>query len=286
VSVSRVGSRPAGASSLRVLTYNIYNTSGGWEQRDPVLATGLRELDADIMGFQETVLDGDWDQVRAIVPDRYHIVHSKHRQPDGFGVSIVSRWPIERVEELDLDVSDRAWNYACTTLIAEIHVPDPIGPMLFVNHFPDYQPDHERERELQTVLAARRLEELAAERDFHVVLVGDLDAEPDAASLRFLAGKQSLDRISVCYRRAWERAHPGERAPTFTQRNGLAAENNWDWPFEEIDHIFVRCGAKNQPTLDITACELAFDEPIDGVWGSDHIAVVADLMRPQARTTP
>jgi endonuclease/exonuclease/phosphatase family metal-dependent hydrolase len=263
-----------------VLTCNIYNTEGNWKLREPVLREGLRELDADIMGFQETVLRGEWDQVKAIVPGDFHIVHSKHRQPDGFGVSIASRWPIERVEELDLAATVRAWTYACTTLIAEVVVPGPVGRLLFVNHFPDYQPDHEHERELQTVLAARRIEKLVAEREAHVVLVGDLDAEPDAASLRFLTGRQSLDGLSVCYRRAWERAHPGEPAPTFTQRNALMAENNWDWPFTEIDHIFVRCGERDQPSLDITACELAFDESINGVWASDHIAVVADLVVP------
>jgi endonuclease/exonuclease/phosphatase family metal-dependent hydrolase len=263
-----------------VLTCNIYNTEGNWKLREPVLREGLRELDADIMGFQETVLREDWDQVRAIAPGDFHIVHSKQRQPDGFGVSIASRWPIERVEELDLAVTDRVWTYACTTLIAEIIVPVPVGRLLFVNHFPDYQPDHEHERELQTVLAARRIEEIVTQRECHVVLVGDLDAEPDAASPRFLAGRQSLDGLSVCYRRAWERVHPDDLCLTYTPRNALVAEAKWDWPFQQIDHIFVRCGERGQPTLDITACELAFDEPINGVWASDHIAVVADLVVP------
>ena len=32
-----------------------------------------------------------------------------------------------------------------------------------------------------------------------------------------------------------------------------------------------------RPTFDITACERTFDEPRDGVWGSDHFGVGADL---------
>jgi hypothetical protein len=39
----------------------------------------------------------------------------------------------------------------------------------------------------------------------------------------------------------------------------------------------VRCVPHGGPTLDIRAWELAFDEPVDGVWASDHFGVVADL---------
>jgi hypothetical protein len=80
--------------------------------------------------------------------------------------------------------------------------------------------------------------------------------------------------MCVCYRSAWESVHRGERAPTFTARNALAPA---DWPFEEIDHLLIRCGERGTPTLTVVACELAFDEPVDGVWASDHIGVVADL---------
>ena len=66
---------------------------------------------------------------------------------------------------------------------------EPIGPLLFVNHLPNWQLTFEHERELQTVIAARAIEEICEERDgLHVVLAGDLDATPDSASVRFLRG--------------------------------------------------------------------------------------------------
>jgi len=40
----------------------------------------------------------------------------------------------------------------------------------------------------------------------------------------------------------------------------------------------VRSGEHGAP-LDVVRCELAFDRPVDGVWASDHFAVVADLAR-------
>ncbi len=39
----------------------------------------------------------------------------------------------------------------------------------------------------------------------------------------------------------------------------------------------MRC-ADTGPTLDIRACVRILDEPIDGVWASDHFGVVADLV--------
>jgi hypothetical protein len=38
----------------------------------------------------------------------------------------------------------------------------------------------------------------------------------------------------------------------------------------------VRC-SDHGPTLDVKACQRIFDEPADGVWGSDHFGVLADL---------
>jgi endonuclease/exonuclease/phosphatase family metal-dependent hydrolase len=139
----------------------------------------------------------------------------------------------------------------------------------------------EYERELQAVQTARLVEETIAGRDLHVVLAGDLDADPDAASVRFWTGRQALSGMSVCYRDAWESAHPGEPGHTFTPRNPLMADR--DWPFRRIDYLFVRCGEHGGPTLDITACALAFDEPRDGVWASDHFGIVADLSAPTRR---
>jgi hypothetical protein len=70
------------------------------------------------------------------------------------------------------------------TLLAEVAAPDSLGPLLFANHNPNYGLDFEHERELQAVTAARAIEELVGRRRLHVVVAGDFDATPDAASGR------------------------------------------------------------------------------------------------------
>jgi endonuclease/exonuclease/phosphatase family metal-dependent hydrolase len=277
VQYSSIPGRTSGPT-LRIYTHNIFGRQADWERRREVLETGIAALDPDILLLQETIVDNEYDQVADILGDGYHVVHSTVRETNGSGVSIASRWPISDVRELDLRiVSPRTDEFACTTLIVGVDAPPPLGPMRIANHFPDYQPEHEYERERQTVLAARALESMHSSEPTHIVLAGDLDAELDAASLRFLSGRQSLDGMSVCYRNAWDQAHPGAPGHTFTSRNPLIDPG---WPFQQIDHIFIRCGDEGRPTLRIAACELAFAEPLDGVWASDHFGLVADLAIP------
>ena len=262
-------------TSLRLYTHNILGQGAAWKRRRPVLAEGIKQLAPDLALFQETVVTESYDQVSEILAEGYQLVHSATRERSGQGISIASRWPIFNMHELDLkQASNRTHDFACTTLVAEVAFPAPIGRVLVVNHFPDYHTDHELERERQAVIAARAIAELIAQRPAHVLLAGDLDAEPDAGSLRFLTGKQALDGMSVCYRNAWDSVHPNEPGQTFSPINPLTPRS---WPFQRIDHILIRCGSDDMPTLDITGCELAFDKPVGGTWASDHFGLVADF---------
>ena len=70
-------------------------------------------------------------------------------------------------------------------------------------------------------------------------------------------------------------AAPGH---TFSPGNPLRSED-WKYLGRRIDYIFVRSG-HTAATLDVAACALAFDRPINGVWASDHLGVVAELVVP------
>lgn len=265
-------------SSVRIATLNLWGQRGAWTERRAILIDGFRALQSDLVAFQEAIHNNEYDQVSDLLGSGYYIAHQRERESDGQGISLASRWPLGDVQEVDLNVTPRTADFACTTLVAEIHAPEPVGPLLFVNHLPNWQLNFEHERELQSVVAARFIEGLVARKDMHVVLAGDFDADPGAASIRFWSGRQSLGDMSVCYRDAWESTHPTEPGHTFTPRNPLMAD--WDWPFRRIDYIFVRCGDHGGPTLAISACTRIFDEAINGVWASDHFGLVADLAVP------
>jgi endonuclease/exonuclease/phosphatase family metal-dependent hydrolase len=274
--------------SIRVATLNLWGRGGAWAERRAVLVDGFRELCPDLVALQEEVRTGDDDQTADLLGPGYHVVHSTRREADGRGCSIASRWPPAAVREVDLDLTPRTADFACTALVVEVAAPEPVGPLLFVNHLPSFELDYEHERELQAVAVARLLEELAGRRRRHVVVAGDFDATPDAASVRFWCGRQSLGGTSVSYQDAWERRHPGDPGHTFTPDNPLVPSRgnplvvDGETPREpgrRIDYLLVRCG-HHGPTLDVVACERIFDQPVDGVWASDHFGVMADLEVP------
>ena len=264
---------------MRVATLNLWSVGGDWNGRCEVLRYGFRELAADVIGFQEAYKTEDRDTVAEILDSDLHIVHqTTGLLGDGNCAAVASRWPIRELHELDQQLTPRCADFPVTTLIAEIEAPEPIGRLLFVNHLPSWKPQLEYEREQQTVAAVCWIEERIAEQPAHVVLAGDLDAVPDAASIRFLRGLQSLGGTSVVYHDAWERTHAREDGHTFTLRNPLMMEES-DVVHERsrrIDYIFVRAD-EHGPTLAISNCELIFDQPVGGIWASDHFGLVAEL---------
>lgn len=264
---------------LRVVALNLWGVRGDWPARREVLARGLRDLRPDLVAFVEAIVTAEYDQVEDLLGSEFHVAHQEGREPDGQGASIASRWPLRDVTEVDLNVTPRTADFACTTLAAIVDAPEPFGELLFADHVPNWQMDFERERELQALAAARHLEKMVGtRRPRHVILAGDLTADPKSAGVRFLTGHQSLDGTSVCYRDAWESVHPGDPGETFTPRNPLVAD--WDFPFRRLDYVLVRCGEHGGPTLEIRGCERIFDEPVNGVWASDHFGVCADLAVP------
>lgn len=267
---------------MRLYTHNIYARRADWPRRREVLLDGIARLDPDVILFQEEVLTPDYDQTADLVGPDWNVVHSAGRSDqEASGISIASRWPLTFVDEIDLmaggpPIDEFAW----AALLATVHSPD--GPILIVNHFPDAAADRERERERQAVLVARRIAEICAPDDMPAVLAGDLDAEPDAASLRFLRGRQSLEGESTAFVRAWEVTHPGEPCWTLDPANELFASTMSRWPYRQIDHILVRCGVDGLSSLRVETCERVEGGSRDGVWASDHAGLVADLAVPGA----
>lgn len=273
--------------NIRVLTLNLAGRHEAWNERRKVLIEGLSVLNPDLIAFQESIYNEQYDQVADLLGPDFHVVHQKNRDPEGMGISIASRWTLEAIHDIDLHVTERTKNFPCGILIAEINAPAPIGQLLFANHFPNWQLNFEYERELQTVTAAKFIEQLVEGNKRQVILVGDLDADPQAASIRFLTGRQSLQDMSVCYRDAWESCHQYEPGHTYTPKNPLVkyeiikgGQPFRDWPFRRIDYIFVRFGEHGSEALDTVFCERAFDEPVNGIQASDHYGLVADFAVP------
>jgi endonuclease/exonuclease/phosphatase family metal-dependent hydrolase len=155
-----------------------------------------------------------------------------------------------------------------------------LGRVLLASPKPTFRFGHELEREVMSVAAARAIEEIARESGAeHVVCAGDFDAVPESSSMRFWRGLQSLQDTSVAYLDVIECIHgPGSAdLPTFDPRRNPLVHSSWRaGPPRRIDHILVRSGAKG-PTLQVSDARVVLDQPVAGVWPSDHYGVLAVL---------
>lgn len=272
---------------LRVFTANIYNYAADYSRREAVLRRAILDLDADVLAFQEAGRKptGPHQVEELLDGTGYHI----HHQFDGRsgpgtldGVCIASRWPATRTESLDLLQNARTGNYPWAALMVTVHGPAPIGDFLFVNAKPCWQLHLESERERQIVDIVAVIERRASRKNFPTVIAGDFDAAPDRASIRFLTGRQSLAGTSTQYLDTWEMAGDGSPGFTWTTRNPLVAEIAPRWTGQDshhrrIDYVFVGSAFLTERPVKVVSCRVVLDQPVDGVWPSDHFGVLAEI---------
>jgi endonuclease/exonuclease/phosphatase family metal-dependent hydrolase len=104
--------------------------------------------------------------------------------------------------------------------------------------------------------------------------MGDLNAEPDSDEIRLLGGLLTEPVVpGQVLVDAWRYADPGDPGFTWDRRNGYQAETTL--PDSRIDFILVGMGKGTRGR--VLGARLAGTAPVDGVWPSDHFAVIAEL---------
>ncbi len=206
---------------LSVATFNVldFEHADGAARRR-VIASGLRSLGPDLIALQEVDVADPAATVRELVGEGYHAVPHPTSDP-GVAAILACRWPLVDVEAIDLRLTPRMEGFGwARAVIARFVAPAPIGSVLVAHHKPVWEFGMERERELQAVRTAAAVEDrMAAGEAAHAIVLGDFDAEPHSASIRFWTGRQSLDGMSVSYRDVWDARHPGIAGHTFTPEN-------------------------------------------------------------------
>jgi len=270
---------------LRVLTINVQNDEGD-PRRLHVLNQGIRRLAPDLVALQEVLPPGERSHLADLL-DGTGLVGTHQADALAYappwmdrygGGAVATRWPHRVVEVLDLrgaDALDVPW---CSLAVA-VALPDE-GEVLFVSASSSWRLESEAARERQ----ALALTDLDARhrRDLPTIIAGDFNAEPDAASMRFLTGRQSLAGRSVLYHDAWAVAGEGP---------------GWTWSVDNpnaravvdqivrqpnhkrrIDYVLVGSWhAHPKAHCRVESVRLAFDEPVDDVWPSDHFGVLAEV---------
>ncbi|MZE48719.1 endonuclease [Streptomyces sp. SID5477] len=263
---------------MRVVTWNLWWRFGPWADRREAILAVLRELAPDVVGLQEVwAVDGGenlaaslardlglhWDWSPSPAPGRW-----QRRIGDdtvGVGTAVLSRWPVVERAVLRLPAPAELDDGRLASY-ARLDAPGHRIPFFTVHLTSGGGPAGAVRREQAAALAGF----VTAHRHGTAhppVVTGDFNARPEAPEVRLLRAGGLRD--------AWEHAAPGEPSGTWDAANPYVAHADGE-PSVRIDYVHV--GPPGPGGLGrVLAVRRAGAGPVDGVWPSDHAAVVADL---------
>jgi endonuclease/exonuclease/phosphatase family metal-dependent hydrolase len=260
---------------MRVLTWNLWWQYGPWQQRQPAIVEELLAVDADLVLLQEVWAAGGADQVDELA-SAAGLASVRTVAPGGkphkFGNAVLSRWPIERLEQVELPgvAGEPSYRNALACRVAA-----PVGPVLAVVTHLAWQYD-------QSQLRCRQLAEVVALIARHrsdnpahppVILGGDLNAVPDSDEVRRLTGLSQPYAPGLVFTDCWAAAGDG---PGFTWSRDNPHAADALWPRRRIDYVFVSW-PRAKPLGNPVAAEVIGRQARRGVVPSDHYGVLVEL---------
>jgi endonuclease/exonuclease/phosphatase family metal-dependent hydrolase len=266
-------------TDFRVLTLNIWNRLGPWDERLVAIRETLAAENPDVVGLQEVITTphGDaLDQGKAIAagpPGRgYEVAFgASHGEGFSFGNGILSRWPIKRSQVFPLPGGEDS--EPRSLLFAELEAPFGLLPV-FVTHLA-WRFHEGAVRQAQVLAVADKVAELAPATGLPAILLGDFNAEPECDEIRYLKGFTKLGRDRCVYfADAFAIAGDGSKGVTFSKGNPFAEPLRE--PDRRIDYIFVQRRHEDHRGEPLSA-RVCFDKPVNGVYPTDHFGVIATL---------
>ncbi|MFJ5264411.1 endonuclease/exonuclease/phosphatase family protein [Streptomyces sp. NPDC088387] len=268
---------------MRVVTWNLWWRFGPWEARQKAILGALRELRPDVVGLQE-VWEGGGENLAGWLAGELglHVAYAPSPAPErwrsrigdpdvGIGNAVLSRWPIVERATLALpapaDLADGR-----SALYTRLAAPGHEVPF-FTTHLTSVPYGSATRvaqvRALAEFVAARR-----GDTPFPAVVTGDFNAFPDSDEIRLFGGLRTAPAVpGQVFLDAWQYADPAAPYATWDPVNPYLPLGE---PPVRIDYIHV--GPPGPGGLGrVRAVRRAGDAPVDGVWPSDHAAVVAEL---------
>ena len=264
---------------MRIVSWNLWWRYGPWKPRQEAIAATLAEVRPDVCGLQE-VWEVPGENLAAELAGRLGMHwcwaaatsgRDEHGEELSIGNAILSRWPITSHTQAGLPAGHLE-DERRVAVYARIDAPGGALPV-FTTHL-TYGPGLSQVRTAQARALAQFVAGHAADCAYPPVVTGDLNAEPGSDELRLLGGLLTSPAVpGLVLIDAWRYAEPGDPGFTWDHRNGYQADSVI--PDSRIDYILV--GLPRHRRGKVRSVQLAGTAPVDGIWPSDHFAVVADL---------
>jgi endonuclease/exonuclease/phosphatase family metal-dependent hydrolase len=260
--------------SVRIVTINLWNTSGDPDRRLEVLLPQLVALQPQIVALQEVRdVNGGRNQAelvaKAVRGDFRFAVADPESAGGPIGNAVVSRMPILSHEVLTLPcakLTDKRNALRCD-------IQTPTGRLPFLSTHLSWELDAAVVREQQVVLLDEWMHKNPG--DLPAVMCGDFNCTPDSLAHQFLSGRASLLGRSTYWRDAYARRHPHSDGFTWSARNPYVARNvERD---RRLDFIFVGPMQDHGPGA-ILHARVVLDLPgANDVYPSDHFGVFTEV---------
>ncbi|MFB7494525.1 endonuclease/exonuclease/phosphatase family protein [Streptomyces sp. NPDC056161] len=271
---------------MRVLTWNLWWRFGPWEQRRKAILAVLRELRPDVVGVQEVWAGGGENLARWLADDLdMHWAWAPSRAPQiwqrrlgdqtfDIGNAVLSRWPIAERAVAQLPHGP-GMDDGRLALYTRLAAPGHDVPF-FTTHLTS-STDASAVRCAQVRDLARFVAAHRTGTAFPPVVTGDFNAWPDSDEIRLFGGyKTSPAAPGQIFYDGWEYADPAQASATWNPANPFVAPGD---PEVRVDYIHV--GPPGPGGLGhVKTIRRTGDRAVDGVWPSDHAAVLAELELP------
>jgi endonuclease/exonuclease/phosphatase family metal-dependent hydrolase len=252
---------------MKVMTFNIWNYTRPWKARRELIAGLIEQHRPHAVALQETRHDfryergkGQGEQLAEMTG--YHAtvaigqVYLPILRVDE-AVTILTQERPERTVERALTrlPRDRADENQRVCVGVQLHLN---GHEIYVfdTHFSLSAP-----AQLSNAVEITRFIK-GVSGSLPAVVMGDLNAEPDADSIRFLHGAHSHEGETGDFFDCWTAAHPEDRGFTYASFG----------PVRRIDYAFAR----NLAPTGVSA-EMVGGESKNGIYPSDHLGMVVNL---------
>ncbi len=257
---------------VRVLTWNIWWRFGPWERRQPAIVATLAQVDADLIALQEVWSDESTNLAAELAAKLgYHHVFASAGDYEGFGFgnALLSRWPVAQYESIMLHGQETGEG----PMALFVEVDGPRGRLPIFSIYLNWLHDHSHIRQRQVADLARFVDRVCP-KTFPPIVCGDFNAKPASEEIRMLTGLTTCPVEGLFFHDAWGVA--GGEGPGYTWDNVNPYISARFDPNGRIDYILVG-EPKARGAGHVVDCRVTGNDPIDGVWPSDHHAVTAEL---------
>jgi endonuclease/exonuclease/phosphatase family metal-dependent hydrolase len=261
---------PLIATTLRIITWNVWGLYGPWREREAAIVATLRDTHPDIVVLTESwAKAGDSQCARLAGPLGlpHHIFSGVTAQEDETalsGVAVMSRWPIGRKSSLTFGGAR----------VQSAELSGPRGPVQVYGLVMDawwFDQSHARQQAVRELLTFIDKDQ---DKRAPLIVCGDFNADPDSDEIRMLTGRTTAPVPGLSFYDAWEVAGPPAPGHTWSNNNPWATQLLW--PNRRIDYIFSvtpRPGGAGHPMR----CALLGTDPVRNTHPSDHYALQSNL---------